>query len=115
MRIGLDVLGALEHHVLEEVGEAGPPRSLVLRPDVIPHRHVDDRGRMILREDHAQTVRQRGYLILELRRTDGRLERSQRGGGDESRREKDSNAEAHTASDYVTVTCSSGGIRPTTT
>jgi hypothetical protein len=32
VRLGLDVLRALEHHVLEEVREAGAPGPLVLRP-----------------------------------------------------------------------------------
>ena len=35
---GLHVLRALEHHVLEQVREAGAPRPLVLRAHVIPER-----------------------------------------------------------------------------
>ena len=50
---GLDVLRALEHHVLEEVREAGAARPLVLRADVVPDLGVHDRRRVILEQDHA--------------------------------------------------------------
>ena len=58
MPFGLDVLRALEHHVLEQVREAGPAGPLVLRPDVIPDLRVDDRRRVILEEDdlHARSA-----------------------------------------------------------
>ena len=75
VRLGLDVLRALEHHVLEQVREAGAARPLVLRADVVPDRHVHDRRRVILGEDHPQPVRQRRDLVLELGRTDRGLQR----------------------------------------
>ena len=56
VRFGLDVLGALEHHVLEEMREPGATGTLVLRADVIRHRYVNDRSGVILRQDHAQPV-----------------------------------------------------------
>ena len=71
MLFGLDVLRALEHHVLEEVREAGAARLLVLRADVIPELQVHDRRRVILGQDHRQAVRQRGDVVLQLRRPDG--------------------------------------------
>ena len=77
VRLGLDVLRALEHHVLEEVREPGAARPLVLRADVIPDRDVHDRRRVILGQDHAQPVRQRRDLVLELRRPDRSVQRRQ--------------------------------------
>ena len=78
MPFGLDVLRALEHHVLEQVREAGAARLLVLRPDVIPDLGVHDRRRVILEQDHLQPVRQRGHRVVELRRTDGGAARPDR-------------------------------------
>ena len=75
---GLDVLRALEHHVLEQVREPGAARPLVFRADVIPDLHVHDRRRVVLGQDDGQAVWQFRDLVLELRRTDGRLERSAR-------------------------------------
>src|SRR4029078_4377564 len=46
MSFGFDVLRSLEHHVLEEMGEPGAPRALVLRSDVIPDFAMDDRRLM---------------------------------------------------------------------
>ena len=43
------VLRALEHHVLEQVREAGAARHLVGRADVVPDIHRDERQPMILR------------------------------------------------------------------
>ena len=40
----VEVLRALEHQVLEKVCEARPARPLVLRADVVPEVHGDDRG-----------------------------------------------------------------------
>ena len=75
VRLGLDVLGALEHHVLEEMREAGATGTLVLRADVIRHRYVHDRSRVILRQDHAQPVPERRDLVLKLRGTDSGVHR----------------------------------------
>jgi hypothetical protein len=65
------VLGAFEHHVLEEVGEAGAPGALVQRADVVPQVDRDQRQPMIFPEDDLKSVRQRVLLILEI----GNLER----------------------------------------
>ena len=56
------MLRALEHHVLEEVGEAGPARLLVFRAHVIPDVHRDDRRRMVFVQDHLQAVGERVLL-----------------------------------------------------
>src|SRR5215212_6326824 len=52
--------------------EAGAPSSLVLGSDVIYELHVDDRRRVIFRQDDRQPVGQRGDFVLKLRRTGGR-------------------------------------------
>ena len=51
-----DVPRALEHDVLEEVGEAGLAGDLVLGPDVVPEVDRDDRGEVVLGHDDAQAV-----------------------------------------------------------
>jgi hypothetical protein len=61
-----DVLGALEHHVLEEMGEAGPPLPLVAAPHVVPEVHRHHRLRVVFREHHAQAVVQRESLDRDL-------------------------------------------------
>src|SRR5262249_52169115 len=56
--VGFDVLAALEQHVLEEVGEAGPAWPLVLRADVIPEVDGDQGEAAVEVEDDAQPVSQ---------------------------------------------------------
>ena len=51
-----DVPGALEHHVLEQVREAGPAGLLVLGSDVVPEVDRDDGREVVLGDDHAQAV-----------------------------------------------------------
>ena len=63
---GLDVLRALEHHVLEQVREPGAARLLVLRADVIPDLGVHDRRRVIFEKDDLQPVGQRRHRVVEL-------------------------------------------------
>ena len=55
---------ALEHHVLEQVGEAGLARLLVLGADVVPEVHGDDGREVVLGDDEAQAVGQ--ALVAEL-------------------------------------------------
>jgi hypothetical protein len=50
------VLRALEHHVLEQVGQPRAPRQLVSAPHVVPQVQRDDGERAILRQHHAQPV-----------------------------------------------------------
>ena len=63
-----------EHHVLEEVREAGPALRLVLRTDVVPHIYRHGRRRPIERRDDGQPVRQRVAFEgdVDRRRTLGR-------------------------------------------
>ncbi len=51
-----DVAAALEHHVLEEVGEPGPARLLVLASHVVPDVDGDDRHEVVLADDQAEPV-----------------------------------------------------------
>ena len=53
------VLRAFEHQMLEQMREPGPPRMLVLRPDVIPDVHRHHRQPVIFVDDHAQAVVER--------------------------------------------------------
>ena len=68
MAFGLDVLRALEHHVLEEVREACAARLFVLGSDVIPELGVHDRRRVIFEQHDLQPVGQRGHGVVEFGR-----------------------------------------------
>ena len=50
------ILAAVEHQMLEEVREAGLPRGLVLRADVVPDAHRNDRRLAVGVHDDAQPV-----------------------------------------------------------
>ena len=65
-----DVLGPLEHHVLEQMREPGAPLALVARADVVVDDDREHRRGVILRDDHAQAVLELG--VGELDRLDGR-------------------------------------------
>ena len=52
--------------MLEEVGEAGPAGLLVLRADLVPQVHADERGGVVLVKDHVQAVGQGESLDLEV-------------------------------------------------
>ena len=49
---------ALEHDVLEQVGEAGLAGDLVLRPDPVPDVDRDDGREVVLGDDQAEAVGQ---------------------------------------------------------
>ncbi len=66
-----DVARALEHDVLEEVGEAGLARDLVLGADVVPEVDRDDRGEVILGHDDAEAVVEALVAEDDLRDGDG--------------------------------------------
>ena len=51
---------ALEHHVLEEVRDAGRAALLVARADAIPHLERHDRAAVVLEQQDAQPVVERG-------------------------------------------------------
>ena len=65
-----DVAGALEHDVLEQVGEAGLAGLLVLGADVVPEVDRHDRRQVVLGDDDAQAVGEAG--ITERDGRDGR-------------------------------------------
>ena len=66
MLAGADVRGSLEHHVLEEMREAGAALALVARADVVVDGDGEDGRRVILGDDHAQAVLQLGVGELDL-------------------------------------------------
>ena len=45
--------------MLEEVREAGMARPLVLRPDVVPEVHGDNRARVVFVDEDVESVGQR--------------------------------------------------------
>ena len=64
----LDVAGAHEHQVLEQVREPGPARALARRADVVPDVDGDDRDAVILVQDHVQPVGQRELRVRHFER-----------------------------------------------
>ena len=63
-----DVLGPLKHHVLEQVREAGPVPRLDAESDPVHHLDHDDRRRVVLADDDAQSV---GQLLVDDRNREG--------------------------------------------
>ena len=59
------VLGPLEHHVLEQMGEAGPADLLVLRPDVVPEVDGGNGQRVVFVQDDLQPVGKRVLLEID--------------------------------------------------
>ena len=58
-----DVLGALEHHVLEEVCEAGAPDFLAIGAHVVGHVYMYQGIGVILVQDHRQPVIQPIFAV----------------------------------------------------
>src|SRR6267143_7205042 len=54
---------AVEHQMLEQVGETGAAGPLVLRADVIPDVHGDDGRLVVLVHQHGETVLENEPLI----------------------------------------------------
>ena len=61
----VQVLGALEHHVLEQVGEPAPAGPLVLGPHVVPGVDRHHGGGVVDMEDHLEAVVQGVGLDVE--------------------------------------------------
>ena len=74
-----EMLGALEHHVLEQVGEPGPVLRLDAEPDVVVHANHRGRRRRVPRQHDLQPVRQRVVLDRNVQRRAAAL--TGRGGG----------------------------------
>ena len=69
------VFRTIEHQMLEQMREAGLALGLVLRPDVIPHRHRDDRRLVVLVDDHRQPVLELEHLVGDVDLLDQRRQR----------------------------------------
>jgi hypothetical protein len=65
------VLGAFEHHVLEEVGKASAAGQLVERTDVVPEIDGDQRKTVVFMRDDSQAVGQRVLLVRDVRKPGG--------------------------------------------
>ena len=76
--LGRNVLGALEHHVLEHVRDAADADALFLGSDVIEDLHGGDRRLVIGQEQHVQAVGQRPVLHVQLGRPERRRRRGRR-------------------------------------
>jgi hypothetical protein len=61
------VLGAFEHHVLEEVGEAGAAGALVERADVVPEVDGYERESVVFVQEEDETIRHGELFVLEFR------------------------------------------------
>ena len=83
-----DVLGALEHHVLEQVGESGSSLPLVAGSHVVVHGDREDRRGMVFGDDDTQPVGERGVRELGWRGTN----RGDGDGRDDSERGRDAEA-----------------------
>ena len=66
-----DVLGAFEHHVFEEMGEAGAAGALVERADVIPEVDGDEGKTVVFVHEDDEAVWQDELLVLQLRHFQG--------------------------------------------
>jgi hypothetical protein len=75
-----DVLGPLEHHVLEEVGKSALAGRLVAAADVVPNIGRHQRHRGVPVQDHLQAVVQSESLVLDV---DRRLRRGGRSGAED--------------------------------
>ncbi len=54
----LEILCALEHQMLEQMGKAGAAGTLVLRADMVPDAHRNHRRLLVGRDDHPQAIGQ---------------------------------------------------------
>ncbi len=82
-----EVLRALEHEVLEEVGEAGPVARLDPEPDVVVDGHDRRGGGVVGRQDHLEAVRE--LPVVDGDRGAGGGGRRLRGGGDRPDRRRE--------------------------
>src|SRR5690606_12691238 len=57
-----ELLAALEHHVLQGVGQAGQPGLLITGADLVPELGNHHRGAMVFAHDHLQAVVQGEFV-----------------------------------------------------
>ena len=103
MLAGPDVLGALEHHVLEEVREAGASRFLVGGPDEVVDDHRHGRRGVVFRDDDPQAVLELDVGELDQRPVGG----AHRHDGQKHRHETPADCAKHSSSLKL-----KGGARP---
>ena len=60
-----DVPGSLEHHVFEQVSEAGEAGALIGRADVIPDIHGHERQTVVLEQNHIEAVGESVFFVVE--------------------------------------------------
>ena len=105
----VDVLGALKHQVLEQMGEPGAIPRLDAEADPVHHFHRHHGRRMVLADHHTQAVRQFAVddwnAERRARSRQGRPRRRLRGrhAGRERREADGQNADAHEAGIYHTA------------
>ena len=66
--VGIEVLAAVEHQVLEQVREPGLAALLVLRPDVVPDVDRHDGSFVVLVDDDREPVREHELHIRDVNR-----------------------------------------------
>ena len=66
----IEVVAATEHQVLEQMGESGLARLLILRPHVIPRVHRNDRRLVVFMHQHGQPVGEHKLGVLDVRNRD---------------------------------------------
>jgi PadR family transcriptional regulator PadR len=92
--VGRHVFRRLEHHVFEQMCEAGTADLLIGRADVVPQIHGDQRQPVILRQDHIEPVWQRVLLKINFGQvvcgcgSSGSLSNSRRVAGDSERQQQ---------------------------
>lgn len=92
--LGLQMLRALEHQVLEQVRKAAAPGRIILRADVIPDLHGNGRARVVLDTDDLQAVGERALLERD-RRDRQRVRRARRRAGDQAKAQAGKDASQH--------------------
>jgi hypothetical protein len=66
---GAHILGAFEHHVLEQVGKTGAAFTFVARADVVGDINGDHWCAVVFDGNHAQAVRESGFFPIHVRTT----------------------------------------------
>ena len=94
-----EVLGALEHHVLEEVGEPGAVLGLDAESDVVVDRHDRQRRRRVPRQHDPSPLGSLEYVDVDLiRRRTGRGRGGGRLGGDRRTEREKGQRQSHEGS-----------------
>ena len=84
----VEVLGPVEHQVLEQVREPAPPVRLVFRPDVVPHVDGHDGRLVVLVDDEREPVVERERLVRDVGEAGERVLGRHQRGEDEGERDQ---------------------------